>query len=303
MARAYTLKGSGDFDGGSAVWRVLVVGAGDQSEAYDKAAALAPAFYLGAPRGAPAVADQGGGLFEVTFQYTPRTAGEFPPVEPGGAGGTEGNGGVSPPERSSEDVGTDLTFTFGGDQQRIYVSKETKWGGGRTVGGQTQRAPGYLGLIGYNPKDQSVEGCEVYARSCDFSVTKRYQALSYGFLARLFAQCATTNKKAFRGMAAGEVLYIGADGGFKGGAKENLPWEVSGKFKYSPSQTEELIVGGVGGIKVPAGTIGGHDHLWFIFKDYTENVGDGEFKVSRPEFGYVERVYDPSNFGNLGMDT
>src|SRR5678815_2433240 len=70
MSRAHSLLGSGDWVGGTAKWIVLVIGAGDQSEAYDKAATEAPETYLGVPRGAGDIESHGGGLFTVTFTYT-----------------------------------------------------------------------------------------------------------------------------------------------------------------------------------------------------------------------------------------
>jgi hypothetical protein len=143
----------------------------------------------------------------------------------------------------------------------------------------------------------------VYAKSCQFSVAKQYRDLTYGYLARLFGNCGTTNKKPFRGTAAGESVYIGSDGSYKGGGGEKLPWSITGKFEYGPNQTEELKIGGPGGITIPANTIAGHDFLWFINEDTTEDVGEGPFRVARPKFAYVERVYDPSDFDQLGMDS
>lgn len=302
MARAASLKGSGDFDGQRGVWRVLVLEADDQSEAYDVAAAEAPDPYLEVPRGAASVKEEGGGVYLVEFEYLVRNAGTDPQTP---QGETPGAGNVSPPERAAEKVGTDLSFSFGGKTTRIFTSLETKFGVGRTVNGQAQRAPSFLNLIGYNPKDGTVEGCEVYAKGCSFTITKKYAGLNYGYLARLFGNTATTNDKPFRGMATGECLYIGCDGSYKGGGGENLPWEIAGKFEYSPNQTTELKIGSTTDfIKIPAGTINGHDYLWLINEDTTDQVpGEPPFAVARPKFAYVERVYEKSKFEQLGMDT
>lgn len=289
MASAYSLRGSGDFRGNSATWRVLVKDAGDQAEALGAALAESPVTYGGLIRAEPDVSELGAGRYLVEFDYKPWTEGT-----PGTAGTT------SPPEKAGQPVGTDLSFTFGGQTVKVFTSKETKFSAGRI----DNPAPSFNQMIGYNPKDGSVEGCEVFAKSCDYSITKRYAGISYGYLATLFKNVATTNDAAFRGTAAGESLYIGADGSYRGsgsggGGEGSLPWEITGKFKYSPNQSEDIEVGD---ITFPAGTIDGHDYQWFIFEDTTEDVGEGPYKVSRPKFGYVERVYDESDFTDLGMD-
>jgi hypothetical protein len=287
-ATAYPLLGSGNLTPNGAVWKLLVLHASDQEEAEEIARAQAPATYRDYIRGAPTVEAQGAGLYVVTYDYAAGTQGQPPPVQPGGQQ-------TSPPERGGEQVGTEFSFTFGGDKQKVTVSLETKFG----IGRNNARAPGFKQTVGYNPEDGSVEGTEVYARSCSFTVRKKYQLFTFGFLASLFWQVATTNKNPFQAFPKHSVLYIGADGSYSGGSK-NLPWEISGKFVFSPNQVKDLKVGDV---TIPNGTIEGHDYVWFASQKTTEDVGDGPYTVSRPLYGYVERMYEESDFSNLGMDS
>jgi hypothetical protein len=121
MARAHSLKGSGDFDGGSAKWIVLVLEAGSQSEAYDAAAAEAPTSYLGVARGPASVEAQGGRLYVVTFTYTVRTEGTAVTPPPEGTGGP-GSGNPSPPSRGGEPDGP-VVHPGRRDQADLHVAE------------------------------------------------------------------------------------------------------------------------------------------------------------------------------------
>lgn len=102
----------------------------------------------------------------------------------------------------------------------------------------------------------------------------------------------TVNSASFNDMwgnafAAGEVLFLGADGI----EREDGLWEVQFKFSYQPNQTG-LSVGDVTGI-----TKRGWDYLWISYKD---EVGANK-KIKVPEFVYVEQIYEYVDFASLGL--
>ena len=106
-----------------------------------------------------------------------------------------------------------------------------------------------------------------------------------GYVAALFYLAWHTNNAAWRGFAAGEVLFEGASGAKRGAGD----WEVTFRFAVSPNKTA-WTVGGVTGI-----TKAGWDFLWF---DYKPKTGNKSY-VLEPIAAHVERLYDSGNFADL----
>jgi hypothetical protein len=127
-------------------------------------------------------------------------------------------------------------------------------------------------------------------------------AITYGYLARLLATVACTNKEPFRGMDVGEALFIGADGSFSGTAGEKLPWKIAGKFRYSRNPTGEQLQIDDGAIVIDDGVWKGHDYMWCLFEDTTETTAGNTYQVARPKFCFIEAVYSSKSFNVLGMD-
>lgn len=294
MSKAGELKGSRDFDSQQGKFRYIVIGAGDQSEAYDKAAAQAPAAYLGVPQSGASVADQGAGVFVVEFTYSNQAQGTATNPD---QGETPGSGNVTPPQQAQQPIGMDFSFTTGGGTKRIYKSLKTVF----KIGRNQAVAPSFNKLIGYNPKDGSVEGCEIHSPNPEFTVTQKFAGITLGYIARLLATTAKTNKQPFRGCDVGECLFLGADGSFQGSGGERLPWTIAGKFAYSPNWTDEQLNWDDGAIVLPAGTVKGWHHVWSIYEDTTDQAAGNTFQVARPKFVYVEQVYKEENFAVLGM--
>ena len=68
---------------------------------------------------------------------------------------------------------------------------------------------------------------------------------------------------------------------------------ITYRFAASPNMTG-LIVGTITGI-----TKGGWHHLWALYADDV----DQNTLIKRPIAAYVERVYDPGDFSQLGIGT
>ena len=111
----------------------------------------------------------------------------------------------------------------------------------------------------------------------------------------------TTNNATFRGLDAGEVLFMGCTGSHEWDSqKGNGPWSLTYKFAASPNA-------GGDGSSVPAITIGpimgvskkGHEYLWVRYEDA---VGSSEL-LKKPKHVYVNKVYRDGNFSLLGIGT
>jgi len=161
-------------------------------------------------------------------------------------------------------------------------------------------APDYKGAIGVTKSGDSidVQGVDVYVPSKTFSLKWTLDAadITPTLEQNLYAMTiAPVNSVSFLGYAAGEVVFLGAEGGLK----ENEPTgELTLKFEASPNLTG-LTVGEITGI-----TKGGWQ-LVDIVRETTDDTGAGT-KFLRPKIlgVYVHTVYNSSNFaGLLGFST
>lgn len=151
--------------------------------------------------------------------------------------------------------------------------------------------PDFKGLIGVN-KDQ-VEGVEVGVPAPTYrethvlipsSVTTAYQ--------RTVARMAyTVNNATFKGYAAGEVLFVGAEFHYRDSERLIATYE----FAISENETG-ITVGDITDIEKD-----GHDYLWVLYGD--EKDATAEFIVKRPTAVYIERVYKRTDFADLQIGT
>lgn len=95
----------------------------------------------------------------------------------------------------------------------------------------------------------------------------------------------------FKGLAAGECLFLGAAGSKRG----DEDWEITFRFAGSPNVTG-LSVGPITGISKK-----GWEYLWVRYADVEDD--NAKALVKRPVAAYVEQVYDAGNFGALGIGT
>jgi hypothetical protein len=301
-------RGSGDFSRGPGEpgqGKILfaVLGAADQDEALleaenDPRAAPVINDYL---RGKGAVTDLGDALCFVDFDYTRA----IPNEADAGAGDTPASSRPTPPggHPNTDKVGRDMSFSTGGQTRNIKYSKETRYRRGR----DGDFAPFFNKLIGVDLKSGEIHGCDVLSPTCDFTITKRYEALDLGWLRFMLDCTACTNESVIFNMDIGEVLFKGADGQYKDG--DPKPWTVTGRFGYSRNMTlannpDDCMFGEPGAsISVP--DIEGWNYVWIIPKiiprTYFENGVAKQQIVSIPRFVYVERVYDRAELNELGF--
>ena len=188
-------------------------------------------------------------------------------------------GGTTPDSR--------FTFDTGGGTQHITQSISTV----NRYAPPGKTAPDFGGAIGVT--HDNVEGVDITVPVYAFSET-HYLAdavVTPAYRGTLFNLTGKVNSASFKGLAAGECLFLGASGS-KRGADD---WEISFKFAGSPNRTNI----NVGGITVSSKK--GWEYMWVRYAD-SEDAGANAI-VKKPVAVYVEKVYEEGNFAGLGIGT
>jgi hypothetical protein len=97
------------------------------------------------------------------------------------------------------------------------------------------------------------------------------------------------NNAAFKGFAAGEVLFLGASGSKRG----EEDWEITFRFAASPNRANFQV----GPITVASKK--GWKYLWVRYADAEDATA--KVLVKRSVAAYVEKVYPEGNFAGLGI--
>ncbi len=118
--------------------------------------------------------------------------------------------------------------------------------------------------------------------------------VTLAFKGTLFSLTGKVNIAAFRGLAAGECLFLGASGSRRG-TDANDDWEITPRFAGSPIRTG-ISVGSIGGIAKK-----GWEYLWVRYAD-AEDAASNTL-VKQPIAAYVEKVYEDADFSALGIGT
>lgn len=146
------------------------------------------------------------------------------------------------------------------------------------------------GAINYD--GENVGGADILVPTYQFSETHVFTdaAITQAYKAVLFRATGKTNNAPFKGLQAGEVLFLGASGQRRA---EDLLWELTFRFNCSPNLTN-LSVGNITGI-----TKRGWDLLWVRYDDSIGTQGI----IKQPLGVYIERVYDETNMAALNIGT
>jgi len=180
-----------------------------------------------------------------------------------------------------------FSFETSGGTQHLTQSLETI--GRYAPAGDT--APDYQGAVGVT--HDSVEGVDIAVPVYAFSET-HYKPASFVTLAyrgTLFSLTGKVNSASFKGLTAGECLFLGARGSRRGAGD----WEITYNFAASPNRTSIVI----GNITVPAKK--GWEYLWVRYEDSLDPTANAI--VKRPRAAYVEKVYELASFAALGIGT
>lgn len=149
-------------------------------------------------------------------------------------------------------------------------------------------APDFQGCIGVD-KD-NIAGVDIVVPSFKFSLQRQFKpsAITPAYIQTLRKITGTVNSGMFQGLAAGEVLFLGASGSIRTGDNFSITYS----FVVEESMSDETI----GPFTVNKE---GHDYLWIRYED----VDDEEAKAlaKRPAYGFVERVYKRTDFSELNI--
>lgn len=192
------------------------------------------------------------------------------------------------------------SFDTGGATQHITqgIPSDTFPTGEHRFGTTALAAPNMFGAIGVD--GDSVQGVDIVVPQLTWTETYDVPAIyvTTAYIKSLSSLTGTVNSAAFRGFAAGEVLFTGASGSQQWDEdKGDGPWSLSYKFVASANQGP--------GKTFPAITIGeieniekdGHDYLWVRYEDaVSSNV-----LLKKPKFVYVNKVYRRTDFSQLGI--
>lgn len=196
-------------------------------------------------------------------------------------------GSVTYGPRKRKEIGeSEYDFETGGGSQKVFASLETIHS--YATSGRT--APDHKRLIGVS-KD-GVDGVEVTIPTYKFSETHylSWATVNAAYKTLLFNLTGTVNQYAWKGFAAGEVLFLGASGKVR---TDETDWQVNFKFAASPNQTG-LSVGDITGIEKK-----GWEYLWIRYEDSVDT--DANMANKKPIAVYIERVYRWGAFATLGI--
>ena len=237
----------------------------------------------------------GGGLWTVTVRYGVPAGG----AAPGGGLGTPTVGPTyppgttppaTPPEPAAGDkLGREWSFDTGGGAATLRKSHATRAKKSATT--WPNPTPTHLQAVNVGP--DGVAGCEIVVPKLEFSVTRQVPYLTLGWLQTVYAMTGTVNNATFMGFpgdTAGysELLFLGASGQ----GRDDGAWTVTWKFAASKRRNEPLLDNPSDNTQV-----GGWDFVWYSF---APGVSNG-VTVQTPVHVYVERVYEPSDFKQLGV--
>lgn len=217
-------------------------------------------------------------LFQVDVLFLPRETITPNPVE-NGFDLWEVTVRYAPVQLIGEPV---YAFDTRGGTQHIQASRATKR--------FPADAPDFQGLIGVS-NGQDVEGVDVTIPQFQFSETHilRDESVTEAYKGIVYALTGKVNSSTFRGLRAGECLFLGASGSKRGIGD----WEISYYFAGSEN-ANNLTVGPITGVNKQ-----GWEYLWVLY-EHVEDVSAKRL-VRRPIGVYVERVYRDADFSALGL--
>ena len=251
-------------DNPSVELRYVVFGTSDDLAAKSELATASPATYDGLPRQSIQIEPLANDIWDGSVRY----------------GLTEEN---DPPQTGE----SSFAFDTGGGTQHITQSRATI----NAYAPPGETAPDFQGAIGVT--DNGVEGVDITVPVYHFSETHYLDdaVVTPAYKGTLFGLTGTVNSGSFKGLAAGECLFLGAAGSKRGIGD----WEITFRFAGSPNVTG-LSVGPITGISKK-----GWEYLWVRYAE-VEDEG-AQVLVKRPVAAYVERAYDSGNFAALGIGT
>ena len=193
--------------------------------------------------------------------------------------------GVAKGAERPETGDSSFSFDTGGGTQHITQSLQTV--SSYAPAGKT--APNFGGAIGVT--HDSVQGVDITLPVYNFSET-HYLAdavVTLVYRGTLFRLTGKVNAASFKGLDAGECLFLGASGSKRG----EEDWEITFRFACSENKTG-LTVGDITGIAKK-----GWEYMWVRYEDAEDDTA--KVLVKKPVAVYIEKVYEDGDFSGLGI--
>jgi hypothetical protein len=178
-----------------------------------------------------------------------------------------------------------FSFETRGERQHISQSIETV-----SSHAATGQPPDFKGAIGVT-QEGKIEGTDITVPVYSFSETHYFSSVSDTYKGTLFSLTGKVNDAAFKGLNAGEALFLGAAGSKRG----DDPWQIKFLFAGSPNMSN-LSVGDMTGIAKK-----GWEYLWAQYR--TVEQASPKLLVRRPLYAYVEKVYREGDFSQIDIGT
>jgi hypothetical protein len=159
-----------------------------------------------------------------------------------------------------------------------------------TVGRYGPEASNQLGgAIGYD--GERVTGVDITVPVFAFTETHYLpdSTVDGAYKGTVFRLTGKVNDASFKGLAAGECLFLGASGTKRG----EEDWEITFRFAAAPNKTG-VSVGDIGAIDKK-----GWEYLWVQYGDAVDDIVNR--LVQKPIAAYVEQVYEEADFSALGI--
>lgn len=200
----------------------------------------------------------------------------------------------SPNVRRRKEIG-DSTYSFDTTGGTARITHSLDITDCYAAEGATVDAATFDGAIGVRSSgngQREIEGVEIRIPVYKWTETHYLAAaaVDQAYKVTLCGLTGKVNAATFRGFAAGEVLFGGAQGSERG---DGTDWEISFQFEASPNVTG-LAIGSITGIAK-----GGWQYLWAL----TEHQVDGTSNLLVPKViaVYVQDVYQSGDFTGLGI--
>jgi hypothetical protein len=153
----------------------------------------------------------------------------------------------------------------------------------------------FLNVTTQDGQGATVEGADVPmpVQEFDITVTKNYTDMTQSYLAIVENLAGKINNAPFRGRAAGEVLFKGAEGSISSRGDSEITYHFAVKKNPSLPMT-------IGGIQIPSGTVvRGWDYIWVEWKTQVDTIAADLAAGARGV--YVAQVFESGNFATLGL--
>jgi hypothetical protein len=198
---------------------------------------------------------------------------------------------ASSSQTSPEAGQSSFSFETRGGSQHITQSLQTV---ARYASPDIAAAPDFRGAIGVTT--DGIDGVDITVPIYTFTETHYLppEEVTTAYKGTLFHLTGCVNNGSFKGLAAGECLFLGASGSRRGTDPEDL-WEISFAFAGSPN-VSGMTIGGITGVAKK-----GWEYLWIRYQEAEDTAA--KMLIRKPIAAYVERVYRDGNFAALGIGT